>query len=124
MEVIWVGAGGFTGAMARYLLGGWVMGASGVAFPLGTLVVNGSGALLMGIVVALLAGRAATDPARLLLVVGFLGGYTTLSAFARETIGLIEDGRWPAAMAYLALTNGVGLLACTVGLLIGRAILR
>jgi len=100
------------------------MGATGAAFPVGTLVVNGSGALLMGTVVALLAGRAATDPARLLLVVGFLGGYTTLSAFARETIGLIEDGRWGAAVAYLALTNGIGLLACAAGLVIGRAILR
>ena len=124
MDVIWVGVGGFAGAIARYVVGRWVMGTSGGVFPLGTLVVNGSGALLMGVIVAVLAGRATTDPTRLLLVVGFLGGYTTLSAFARETIGLMEDGRWSAAVAYLALTNGIGLLACATGLAIGRSWLQ
>ncbi len=127
MEYLWVGIGGFAGANARYMLGRWTMARFGeVTFPLGTLLINVTGSLLIGVALALVIGKAAfADPAwRLLLIVGVLGGYTTFSAFAAETVGLMEDGRLGAAVTYVVTTNVLSILACIAGLAIGRALVR
>ena len=89
--------------------------------PWGTLTVNLSGCLLIGAAIPVLAGF--DDPRstwRLLIVVGILGGYTTLSAFALETLKLIRADHAGAAVMYIAITNVGAMAAITLGLLIGR----
>jgi CrcB protein len=127
VDYLWVGIGGFAGANARYILGRWIMARFGdVTFPIGTLLINVTGSLLIGVALALIMGKASfADPAwRLLLIVGVLGGYTTFSTFAAETVRLIEDGRLSAAVTYVVATNLLGILACIVGLAMGRGLVR
>ena len=96
--------GGAVGSLARYAAGTAIMNRLGVRFPLGTFVVNVSGAFLIGMLMALFTGRVGLHPNwRLALVVGFLGGYTTFSTLEWETLALVKDGaRW------LGLINAAG----------------
>ncbi|MCO4848665.1 MAG: CrcB family protein [Yoonia sp.] len=107
--VISVALGGATGAVARYLVG------LTVAFPLGTLAVNVGGSLAIGVVWALFAARGlqAWLP---LVMTGFLGGFTTFSAFSLDTLRLIEGGRMGAAFTYVAASVLLSLGACILGL--------
>src|SRR5215470_9460414 len=96
--------GGGVGALVRYALGLEIAARIGGRFPLGTMVINVTGSFLIGLLMTLLTERFQPHPNwRLLLVVGFLGGYTTFSSFEWETPSLVKDGgRW------LALFNVVG----------------
>ena len=95
--------GGAVGSLTRYVVGAAIMSRLGVRFPMGTLLVNVSGSFIIGMLMTLVTERQPHPYWRLLLVVGFLGGYTTFSSFAWETLALVkEGGRW------LALVNAVG----------------
>jgi fluoride exporter len=118
MNTALVMIGGALGAAARYQLGGWATRAFGSAFPWGTLLVN----LMGGFLIGLLFARAGGEPARLLLGVGLLGGFTTFSAFSLETIQLLERGTNVSALAYVAASVTGALLATWAGLTLGRAI--
>ncbi len=121
MTVLWIGIGGFLGANARYFLGRAIVERYGVAFPWGTLTVNVIGSLLIGLIMELLAQRLITDPAyRLFLVVGFLGGFTTFSTFAFETVNLLDDERWLRACAYILASNLAAIGACLAGVWLVR----
>ncbi len=122
LDYLLVGAGGFLGANARYVLGSVIAERVGTAFPYGTLVVNLTGSLAIGIVLVLLTERLAADPAwRLLLVVGFLGGYTTFSSYTFEALLLAETGQWARAVWYVLGSNVLGLAAAFAGMLLARA---
>jgi CrcB protein len=122
---LWVGVGGGLGANARYALGTWLAARLGAAFPAGTLLVNVTGSLAIGVLLALLTERLAAPPAwRLLLVVGFLGGYTTFSSYTFEALALLEAGAWARAAWYVLGSNGLGLAACYAGLLVARLLPR
>jgi|SRR5215472_9928569 CrcB protein len=101
---IMVMLGGATGSLARYVLGTAIMTRFGARFPMGTFVINISGSFLIGLLMTLFTERLQPHPNwRFLLVVGFLGGYTTFSSFEWETLSLVKDGgRW------LALFNVAG----------------
>ena len=125
MEYLWVGLGGFVGANTRYGLTGFVARRLGSGFPFGTLLINVSGSLLIGLILTLLVERFVADPAwRLLLVVGFLGGYTTFSSYSFEVIALIEHGQWGRAIGYVVGSNLLGLAACFAGIALARALAR
>jgi CrcB protein len=124
-DFLWVGLGGFLGANARYALGLWVVNRLGAGFPFHTLLINVTGSLAIGVLLVLLTERFVVDPAwRLLLVVGFLGGYTTFSSYTFEALVLAEEGRWLAAAWYVMGSNGIGLSAAYVGVLAARALAR
>lgn len=99
--------GGAGGSLTRYLLNNAIMSRAGGRFPFGTVVINITGSFLIGFLMTLLTERLSPSPYwRLLLVVGFLGGYTTFSSFEWETLGLVRDGaRW------LGLLNVIGSVA-------------
>ena len=125
MALIWVGLGGALGACVRYLVGKWAVERFGASFPVGTLIVNLTGCCLIGAVMALLAARGVAHPApRLFLVVGILGGYTTFSSFAYESVVLLEQGRVWRASGYVLASNAGGLIACAVGMAVVRALTR
>lgn len=121
MELVWVGLGGGAGAIARYLMGREVEARFGSGFPYGTLTINVLGSLAIGILVTLLAERFAPNHAvRLLLVTGFLGGYTTFSAYAFEAITLADRGQIGRALLYVLGSNGLALAACAAGIALVR----
>jgi fluoride exporter len=120
---LWVALGGGGGAVARYAVGVGLAAWLGPAFPTATLLVNVSGSLAIGVLAGLLSERAA--PAwRLLLVVGFLGGYTTFSSYAVEALALARRGEWLLAAGYVVGSNALALAACAVGLALAGAVVR
>jgi len=108
--------GGATGSLTRYVVGTAVMTRLGARFPAGTMVINISGSFLIGVLMTLLTERLQPHPNwRLLLVVGFLGGYTTFSSFEWETLALVkEGGRW---LGFLNVAGSVvfGYIAVWLG---------
>lgn len=119
MTLAAIALGGAAGALLRYLLSD-AIGRAGV-FPLGTLIVNASGALLLGLVATFLLERSdASEAIRLGLTVGLLGGYTTFSTIQLEVLQLLNDGRWPIALLYAVVTPTVGLAAVWLGQQLAR----
>lgn len=121
INLLAVAGGAAVGAVCRYLLGAWVMARVGAGFPLGTLIINLLGCLLIGVILTLAAGRLVfSEPLRLLLVTGLLGGFTTFSAFGYETYSLLLRGQWPAAALYVAASVLGGLLCVLLGAAMAR----
>jgi CrcB protein len=119
---LWVALGGGGGAVARYAVGVGLLAAwPGPAFPTATLLVNVSGSLAIGVLAGLLSERAA-PVWRLLLVVGFLGGYTTFSSYSLEALALARRGEWLLAAGYVVGSNALALAACAVGLALAGAV--
>jgi len=119
-NLIFVGLGGFLGSVLRYLVSGWVQRLSETAlFPYGTLSVNVIGCLLIGLLGGWADNTELFSPAaRLFLLLGVLGGFTTYSTFGYETVVLLRDRQMLAAMAYvgLHLLLGFGGVALGYGL--------
>lgn len=111
LAIACVAGGGALGAVSRFLLGELIQGQS--TFPRGTLLINVSGCLVFGLLSGLTAERV-TEPMRLFLFTGILGGYTTFSAFGGETVALARDQPARAA-AYVLLSVGLGLAAVAAG---------
>ena len=120
-NILLVGAGGFVGSIARYLLGGWVLHHTLAGkFPWSTFAVNVLGCLLIGVLSGMIERLGWFTPQmRLLLLTGLLGGFTTFSAFGLETVYLLRRGEPWIAAAYVLSS----LLACILAVWIGlRAI--
>ena len=114
--ILLVAVGAAIGGVLRHLIGKVVHSAAGHGFPYGTLVVNIAGCLAIGIVMAKFAAEDAPgDDAHHAIAIGLLGGFTTFSAFGRETIELVHAGRVGAALVYVAVANIAGLAAVWVG---------
>ena len=121
MDYVWVGVGGLVGANARYGMTKLLVGRYGDTFPWGTFTINLLGSFLIGVLLTTLSERMVADPAlRLVLVVGFLGAFTTFSSYTFEAIALAERGNWLAAASYVLGSNGLGLLACGIGIYLAR----
>ncbi|MFZ2456487.1 MAG: fluoride efflux transporter CrcB [Candidatus Altiarchaeia archaeon] len=113
-----VGAGGFIGAILRYSLGGWIQkGAE--SFPLGTLVINFTGSLVLAFIMYSSEYGGVFGPdERMFLTIGVMGAYTTMSTFSYESFKLLEDGQIP-----LFALNVLGTLAsCLLAVYLGRLI--
>jgi len=113
--LILVVIGGGVGSAIRYFIANLGQSFTVSDFPLGTLLVNVLGCALIGLVTPILIGPLAhaqyREPLRLLLIVGLLGGFTTFSSFALDTIELVDSGRSGQAALYVILSNSVGLFA-------------
>ena len=118
--------GGGLGAVCRYLVTTQVGARFGTMFPWGTLSVNLLGSLLMGWILGLIlllterTGSGLGEAARLLLTVGFLGGFTTFSSFSMETLTLLRGGSLFYALANIGMNVILGLLAAWLGLSLSR----
>ena len=122
LSMLIVALGGAAGSVARFLVGQWSLRQFGPAFPWGTLIVNVVGSFAIGFLVELVARRLnASAEMRLLLVTGFLGGFTTFSAFSLDALALFERGATAAAMIYVLVSVLVSLAAVVAGLALGRA---
>lgn len=119
MQFMVVGVGGFFGAGLRFALGSWVHRVlPAAAFPWGTMAVNLLGCLLIGL---LASYRQPLEPGvRLFLMVGLLGGFTTFSTFALETLTLTQQDNYLMAFVNVAAKVLFGLLAAWAGFELGR----
>lgn len=97
----------------------------GTAFPFGTLTVNVAGSFIMGVIatwLALKAGEGWSQPLRLFLTTGILGGFTTFSAFSLDTVQLWERGQMGLALGYVAASVALSIAGLAAGLLLVRAL--
>lgn len=121
MQILLVALGGACGAVSRYLVGNVVGKALGSSLPYGTFIINIVGCFCMGLMMTVIVERQLLAPMwRLLLCVGFLGGFTTFSSFGYEAFSLIHGGRMLEALAYAGGSVVVGLIAATLGVSCGR----
>ena len=121
MNLLAIFLGGGAGALARYGFSAFIARHMGTGFPWGTLAVNLLGAFLMGLIVELLALKIQLPPsAKLLLTTGFLGGFTTFSAFSLESALMWQKGDWLP----LSLYTGVSVLGTVAALLIAMQLVR
>jgi len=123
---IWlaVAGGGALGALARWLAVGQAARLLGPDFPAGVMLVNVLGSLAMGLAAALLAqGLALSAEFRAFLTVGFLGGFTTFSAYTLDAVRLAERGDWAQAAFYTAGSVALGVLAFLAGARLARGLL-
>jgi CrcB protein len=122
-QLLAIAVGGALGALLRYGMSLGVHGLLGRGFPYGTLTVNVTGSLAMGVLYVLLLERSALGPEwRLALLVGLLGSFTTFSSFAIETLVLVEEGAPWRALANVLASVFTCLVACWAGLWIGRSL--
>ncbi|WP_241158135.1 MULTISPECIES: fluoride efflux transporter CrcB [unclassified Adlercreutzia] len=122
LNCLLVGAGGFVGSIARYLLGLLsVTDTAAGSFPVATFGVNVAGAFLIGFVMALFTKGTGMSPQLLLfLKVGMCGGFTTFSTFSLESLSLIESGHVGMAAVYMAAS----VAACLVSVALGSWVAR
>ena len=122
IELLWVGLGGFLGAISRFVLSNWVQDQHGGAFPAGTLAVNSLGCLALGFLMASLDRGWLGPQARYLLGVGVLGALTTFSTFSWDTLDLIRSGSTGLALVNVLGNVVIGLAAVSVGFWLGRSL--
>jgi CrcB protein len=119
-----IGLGGFVGTILRYVIGGLVQsGAGSSVFPWGTLAINVLGCFGIGFLAELSEARGFLRPEmRGFLIVGILGGFTTFSAFANETLNAVRDAAMGIALVNVLTSVGLGLAAVWTGRLVAHAI--
>lgn len=121
-QVLLVGAGGFLGSIFRYLISNLTQTfATGTILPIGTLIVNTLGCLLIGYLDGIAEVRQLFTPeTRLVLFIGFLGGFTTFSTFGFETLQLMRDNQVLCALIYVVLQIIIGLGAVWLGFILAK----
>ena len=123
MQIIAIAAGGALGALMRFWVSSAIYVVTGRAFPWGTLVVNVAGSLLMGFLYILLLERLTVGPeVRALLLIGFLGAFTTFSTFSLETLNLIEQADYFKALLNMLVSVLACVAAAWAGVLLARQI--
>lgn len=130
LSYFYVAIGSALGGVVRWSLGGWLQRLAGdsppAVFPIGTLVVNATGSFVLGVLAIVMAREApgTSSVTRLLLAVGFCGGYTTFSTFSLDTVALMETRGWGLAAVNVLASIALGLGGVGVGLVVGRAVLK
>lgn len=116
-SVILVGIGGALGSILRYLLGTTINKLYHGPFPIGTFIVNLIGCLLIGIITALIIKQnIINNDLKMLLIVGFCGGFTTFSSFSHENIQLINSGNFSILTFNIIASVGLGIIGVWAGL--------
>jgi CrcB protein len=121
VTVLLLALAGGLGAVARFVLDGTVTSARSWRYPVGTTVINLGGSFLLGLLSGLAAGALLPAPALLVLGTGFLGGYTTFSTAAYETVRLVEQRRWGAALLHGLGQVVVATALAALGYVLGSA---
>lgn len=123
MKILYIGLAGMLGTLGRYWLSGVVARRYGETFPLGTLFVNIIGCFLAGLLFYLMQERFLVNQTlRTIIMIGFLGGFTTFSSYGLQTFTLLRDGEIAFAALNLIVSNVVGLLMVWAGYTVARVL--
>jgi CrcB protein len=123
MTILYVGIGGFLGAISRFLIAGFVQKIAGILFPAGTLTVNVLGSFLIGFLVMIFENIIAPQW-KALFITGFLGALTTFSTFSYETVVLIQESLYYKALLNVLLNIILCLAATVVGMAFFKLIFK
>ena len=122
-KYFFIALGGALGSVARYAVGSSVSHRLGIRFPYGTLLVNLSACLLIGLSLEILNHHTDLNPAlRYLIPIGFIGAYSTFSTFEWEIFSNLNSGAFWIAILYIAASVVFGLIAVALGAAAGRAL--
>lgn len=120
-KLLLIGLAGFIGTLSRYWLSGVVARRYGETFPMGTLVVNLVGCFMVGLLFYLLQERfLVNQTVRTVILIGFLGGFTTFSSFGLQTFTLLQDGEFGLAALNILGANLIGLVLVWAGYTLAR----
>lgn len=119
---LWVALGGALGSVGRHWVSTLVAARAGTAFPWGTLLINITGSLLIGVIAGCNSGWFTGENARKFLMIGICGGYTTFSAFSLQTLELAQKGEWQRAGIYVVSSVALCLAGAWGGYAIGAAL--
>ncbi len=120
-QLVYIAAGGATGALMRYWMSNGIYALLGRGFPYGTLTVNVVGSLLMGFCYVFMIERMDVSVEwRAALMIGLLGAFTTFSTFSIETLNLLESGEQMKAALNILLSVTLCILGCWIGMIVGR----
>jgi|SRR5262245_25586597 len=123
MKTILIGLAGLIGTLCRYWLSGLVARQYGETFPWGTMAVNLSGCLLAGVIFYLTEERFLVNPTlRIVIMIGFLGGFTTFSSYGLQTFSLLRNGEVGLATLNVAASNVLGLILVWAGYAVAKAL--
>ena len=121
--ILWISLGAIAGANLRYFVAQYIAKTFSASFPYGTLVINVTGSFVLGFFLVWTTERVFADPRwRLLIAVGFCGGYTTYSSYAYETFALFEQGQWIASSLNFVVTNLLCFAAVVLGAVMARTV--
>ena len=118
--LLFIALGGASGAVARYLLSNWVHGLWEGRWPVGTLLVNVVGSFGMGILFVLIERHVIHPDWRWVLMVGFLGAFTTFSTFSLEAVGMLESGHLAHAAGYICASALCSVAAAAAAIQLTR----
>jgi len=122
-KLAWLALAGALGTLSRYGLAGFVHRINGASFPWGTVIVNLAGCFLTGLIWKLFENRwPVSGETRTLVLIGFMGAFTTFSALILETSELLRSAEWMYAAGNIAMQNGIGFVALFAGAALGRMI--
>jgi fluoride exporter len=123
VKLLWIAAAGALGTLARYWVGGAVQRFTGASFPAGTFVINLVGCFFFGLIWALTTERFnVSGETRMIVLLGFMGAFTTFSSFIFETLELLKDSEWLLAGLNMIGQNVLGLIGLFLGWTLGRMI--
>lgn len=123
MNFVIVALGAIVGANLRYILSRLTAKLIGPVFPYGTLLINVTGSFIVGWFMIWTTERVLVDPRwRLLIVIGFCGGFTTFSSYAFETMAYFEQGQWTLMATNILANNFLSLLAALAGMALARVL--
>lgn len=120
IKFVCIAVGGAVGAVLRYLVSGWAQQASGGVFPWGTLSVNLLGSFLIGFLAGFFESVMVSSQARIFLLIGVLGAFTTFSTFAIENVNLLRDKEYVLALTNILISNLAGICLVFAGYFLSR----
>ncbi len=119
--MIFVGIGGFIGAVSRYIAASVISRFTQQGFPWGTVGVNVIGCLLLGMFTGVILDKSFSWPLKEFIIIGLLGGFTTFSTFGLETYHLLKSGHIHSALGYVTLSLITGIVAIGAGIFFSRS---
>ncbi|MBN1493153.1 MAG: fluoride efflux transporter CrcB [Candidatus Omnitrophica bacterium] len=123
MKIFFIGLGGAIGAIARYMVSGWVYAVTGAYFPWGTFVINLTGSLFIGFLWGAFEEASMSHNMRMFFIVGLLGSFTTFSTFSFENVQLIRDSEFGLMGLNIAISVVGGIAMVFIGMLCVRLLM-
>jgi CrcB protein len=121
--ILFISLGAVVGANLRYFVGQYVAKLIPSTLPYGTLIINVTGSFILALFLVWTTERVIADPRwRLIIAIGFCGGYTTFSSYTYETLALFEQGQWLACALNVLANNVLCLLGTVLGAMLARVV--